>query len=85
MRKLLLALTVVASLGLMSFTSPMEQAEGETSLEVFYEFQTIVDQNGLETCQARACFQTSETTRTCTEWIDVPCNGKGTLEIKKIA
>lgn len=34
------------------------------------------------TCQARFCWQTSETTRECTDWQDVPCNTTITVDTR---
>lgn len=48
----------------------------------FYEYSYVVNSSGVNTCYARFCWNSSETVRTCSEWVEVPCGATISLEGK---
>lgn len=51
----------------------------------FYEYLYVVNSSGVNTCYARFCWNSSETVRTCSEWVEVPCGATIDLEGKSTA
>ena len=51
---------------------------------ISYEYATFVNDKGVNTCYARFCWNSSETTRTCSEWTEVPCSTPIDVETKAV-
>lgn len=82
MKKLLFLLLIIASTSTFAMEETFLETEFESEiLTSVIEYKLITDEFGFDTCYARFCWNTSETSRRCTEWQEVPC-ANPTLEVE---
>jgi hypothetical protein len=52
--------------------------------ESSYEYKIVIVDGIIDTCYIRACWDPSETSRRCSDWIEVPCDTELELEGERI-
>lgn len=50
----------------------------------YTEYIVITNDAGIDTCYVRACWNPTPDTKRCTDWVEVPCDVKITMEVKKV-
>lgn len=77
MKNLFFVLTICT---IFSFSAFAHEPKLEKKASKFIEYKIIENGLGVDTCYIRYCWNVGTWAQTCTEWVEVPCDQKITLE-----
>lgn len=75
---------LIGSFAFAKTNKTVETTNTKTAENILIEHSYFLNENGINTCYARFCWNVSQTQRECSEWVEVPCKTPIEVETKAI-
>ncbi len=79
-----LAFMLIGSFAFANTNKKVVSEKLDTKDVQLIEYSYFLNENGVNTCYARFCWNVSETQRECTPWQEVPCEIEIEVDVKAV-